>query len=81
MNETTDQSIKDIIFKYIVKPDMEKKGKSKSEVAVVNKSVCAEMDKSLQQGERFVQDYVEIHTKFLIQQQKAIVEEQIEKQR
>lgn len=44
MNETSDQDIKDIIFKYIVKPDMEKK-KAPKKGAVVNRSVCADMDK------------------------------------
>jgi hypothetical protein len=52
MSETTDETIKNIIFKYIVKPDIDKKTDKKNQD--LKKSICAEIDKSLTGSEQFV---------------------------
>ena len=75
MNETSEDRIKGIIYKFIVKPDLDKKlNKQKPQ------SIVTDISQFLSQSERFVQGYVEMHTAEQIKLQKEMIKEQMKGQ-
>jgi hypothetical protein len=72
MNETSEEKIKAIIYKFIVKPDMDKKLKKEKPQSIVQ-----DISLFLKSNENFVQSFVEMHTAEQVKLQKEIIKEKM----